>query len=58
MKTRIKIAVVAATVAAFSALGLATPAQAWTCDESIEDACRTAATVICGVVAKGRPCIY
>ena len=42
------------------------PAQAATCsntppiteeDVSLEDACRVAAQVICGVVAKGRSCL-
>ena len=55
---KLKIMLVAATMASFGLVGSATPAQAWTCDESIEDACVVVATVVCKVLAKGQPCIY
>lgn len=35
----------------------AKPASAMTCDESIQPACYVVAKVVCGVVAKGRPCL-
>ena len=34
------------------------PARASTCMVGLRDACAAAARVICGVVAKGRPCLY
>ncbi len=47
----------AACVLSATSLLFAAPAQAMTCEDELEDACRTAAVVICGVVAKGRPCL-
>jgi hypothetical protein len=56
MGRKLKVTIVAAVLAALP-LVAARPASAMTCDESIEDACRIAATVICKVVAKGEPCL-
>jgi hypothetical protein len=53
---KLKLLLVACVVTATS-LMFAAPSQASTCDDSIEDACRVAATVICKVVAKGQPCL-
>lgn len=53
---RVRIALVGA-VLGVSMLGSAAPAQASTCDESIEDACRVAGTVICKLLVKGQPCL-
>jgi hypothetical protein len=54
---RIKVFVVSAAVAVFGIIGLAAPAGASKCDDSIEQACSVAATIICKVVAKGEPCL-
>jgi hypothetical protein len=54
---KFKIYLVAAAMASLGLVGSATPAQAAYCDDSIDDACRVAAQVICGVLAKGRPCL-
>jgi hypothetical protein len=56
MTRRIKAVVLASVFLALSAFG-SRPADAMTCAPDLEDACRVAATVICGVVAKGQPCL-
>jgi hypothetical protein len=53
---RIKIAVVAVVFAAVPILG-AQPASAMTCAPDFEVACSVVAKVVCGVLAKGRPCL-
>lgn len=54
---RLKVMLVASVMAVVGVLGTASPAGASRCDDSINEACRVAATVICGVVAKGQPCL-
>ena len=54
---RVKIMLVAGAMSVFGVLGTASPASASRCDDSINEACRVAATVICGVLAKGEPCL-
>jgi hypothetical protein len=61
--TKLKLAVVAASVSVFSVFGLSGPAHAWNCngldnaDVKLSPACAAAATVICKVLAKGEPCL-
>lgn len=55
---RLRVAVVAAALAAFGLVGSASPAHASRCDPELEEACRIAATVICEVVAKDKSCLY
>lgn len=52
---RIKLLSVAAAIAAFGILGTASSASAAKCADSIEDACRVAAQVICRIA---KPCLY
>ena len=54
---KLKIAIVALVFAAVPTLGVVTPASAMTCAPDLEDACRVVFTVVCGVVAKGKPCV-
>jgi hypothetical protein len=54
---KLKVAIVALVFAAVPTLGAARPAAAMTCAPDLEDACRIVFTVVCGVVAKGRPCV-
>jgi hypothetical protein len=54
---KMKLLLVGSIIAATS-LWFQAPAHAWTCESDLQQACSTAATVICTVVAKGRPCIY
>lgn len=51
------LALIAAAVFFVSAFAAARPAQAMTCAPDFEDACRIVATVVCGVVTKGEPCL-
>jgi len=51
------ITLIAAVVFFVSTFAIARPAQAMTCAPDLEDACRIVATVVCGVVAKGKPCL-
>ena len=37
---------------------IARPASAMMCERDLETACSVVGTVVCGVVAKGRPCLY
>lgn len=54
---KLKMAALSTALAAMGLVGTASPSNAMVCDESIEDACVVAATVICKVVAKGQPCL-
>ena len=54
---RLKIGIVATIFAAGALVGSARPASAMTCAPDLEDACRVVFTVVCGVVAKGKPCV-
>ena len=45
------------SIVAVSSLSLAPPANAMVCMDGLDDACRVVATVVCGVVAKGKPCL-
>ena len=53
---RVRVLIVAA-VFAIATFGAAKPAGAMTCAPDLETACRVVATVVCGVVTKGRPCL-
>ena len=60
---RIRRRVVIVALSAGATLGfpmaLAAPsAHAMMCDSDIQPACQVVGTVVCGVVAKGRPCLY
>lgn len=55
---KLRILLVACVVSATSLLFTAPSAQAFTCDDDINDACQVAATVVCQIIAKGRPCLY
>jgi hypothetical protein len=54
---KLKTFIVVAVLGAFTAIAAAPHASAMTCAPDLEDACRTAAFVICKVVAKGQPCL-
>jgi hypothetical protein len=47
----------AATVVAATSLSFAAPANAMVCIEELRTPCSVAATLVCGVVAKGKPCL-
>ena len=54
---KLKFAIVAAVFAFVPLAGAARSASAMTCAPDLDDACRVVFTVVCGVVAKGRPCV-
>ena len=54
---KLKVGIVAAVFAVVPLIGAARPASAMTCAPDLEDACRVVATVVCGVLAKGKPCL-
>ena len=54
---KLKVGIVAAVFALVPLVGAARPASAMTCAPDLEDACRIVFTVVCGVVAKGQPCV-
>lgn len=56
MSLRFKVALVAAALASLGLVGSASPAQASKCDPELDTACRMAATVMCEVVTKDKPC--
>lgn len=49
--------VILAAVLAFATFGVAKPAGAMVCDPELQTACAVVAKVVCGVLAKGRPCL-
>ena len=53
---RLKVLIVAAIFAVVPFVGTQ-HASAMTCAPDLEDACRVVATVVCGIVAKGKPCL-
>jgi hypothetical protein len=52
------IAVVIVLAAGLTPLATARPASAMMCERDLQGVCPVIGTVVCDVVAKGRPCLY
>lgn len=53
---KIRALIVGLAIAGSSFAGIK-PAEAFTCSPDLAEACRVVATAVCGVVAKGKPCL-
>ena len=59
IRRRVVVLLLAAGAAVGFPMAVAAPsAHAMMCDPDLQAACRVAGTVVCAVVAKGRPCLY